>query len=89
MLKLDVEGYEDRALLPLLRSKARAEWPRVVMIEVDHRPDWKEDCLAEMMDLGYRETGSTGANIVLELSGHPASGSKTAGAAQDLDGRSA
>ncbi len=67
VLKLDVEGYEDQAILPYFRTQPRHSWPRVVMIEVDHQPEWKEDCLAEMAVIGYREIGTTGANIMLEL----------------------
>ena len=67
ILKLDVEGFEDRVLLPFLRHAEESLWPRVILLEINCRPYWSEDCLAELESRGYRVTGRTNDNMVFEL----------------------
>lgn len=67
VLKVDVEGFEDRVVLPYLRTAARDMWPRVVMLETNCRPHWAEDCTKVLEDLGYRPAGATEDNTVFEL----------------------
>lgn len=67
VLKIDVEGFEDRVVLPYLRSEPKAAWPRVIMIETNCRPHWAEDCTSELEILGYRAAGETEDNTVFEL----------------------
>ncbi|MEP4029914.1 FkbM family methyltransferase [Roseibium polysiphoniae] len=67
VLKVDVEGFEDRVVLPFLRTSDRALWPRVIMLETNCRPHWAEDCTSELEALGYRAAGSTHDNTVFEL----------------------
>lgn len=67
VLKIDVEGFEDRVVLPYLRSEQQSVWPRVIMIETNCRPHWAEDCTSELEALGYRATGETKDNTVYEL----------------------
>jgi FkbM family methyltransferase len=59
VLKIDIEGYEDRALLPFFASAPRELWPRRILIERnDHL--WEEDCVAQMLKLGYQEIWAKG-----------------------------
>lgn len=67
VLKIDVEGFEDRVVLPYLRSEQKSAWPRVIMIETNCRPHWAEDCTSELETLGYRAAGATEDNTVFEL----------------------
>ncbi|MBO0346451.1 FkbM family methyltransferase [Roseibium sp. CAU 1637] len=67
VLKVDVEGFEDRVVLPFLRTADRVLWPRVIMLETNCRPHWVEDCTSELEILGYRAAGSTTDNTVFEL----------------------
>jgi FkbM family methyltransferase len=53
-LKIDVEGYEDRVLLPFFREAPQSLWPRAVVIEHIHPEGWLDDCLAELAARGYR-----------------------------------
>lgn len=62
VLKVDVEGYEDRVLLPYLRGCARADWPRVIMLELNCRTHWAEGCLPFLEASGYRCVGETEDN---------------------------
>ncbi len=67
VLKVDVEGFEDRVVLPFLRHADRSLWPRVILLETNCRPYWSEDCLHELATRGYKVTGQTNDNMVFEL----------------------
>ena len=64
-LKIDVEGFEDEALLPLFEEEHRALWPVAVLIEVAHQTIWKTDITALLSDLGYRVRARTAENLLL------------------------
>lgn len=68
VLKIDIEGYEDRALVPFFRTAPVSLWPRLILIEKDHAARWEEDCLAALADRGYRGTWTDGSDMLLELS---------------------
>jgi FkbM family methyltransferase len=70
-LKIDVEGYEDRAILPLLRSTPISLWPRMILMEVSWRSRWKKDCVAALSQSGYREIwkGRDDRAFLLEIEG--------------------
>ena len=65
LLKVDIEGYEDRALLPLMVEESRPLWPRAVLIETVLRQHWETDCIARLTELGYTIAGDTGENLLL------------------------
>ncbi|WP_419913403.1 FkbM family methyltransferase [Hoeflea sp.] len=65
LLKIDVEGFEDRALLPLMTPEQQNYWPRAVLIETVLRRLWKEDCVGRLTELGYQIAGDTGENLLL------------------------
>jgi FkbM family methyltransferase len=67
VLKVDVEGFEDRVVLPFLRHAEKSLWPRVILLETNCRPYWTEDCLPELANRGYRMTGRTNDNMIFEL----------------------
>lgn len=66
VLKIDIEGYEDRALVPFLRTAERSLWPRLILIEKDHAARWETDCLAALHDAGYRDVWTDGSDLLLE-----------------------
>ncbi len=66
-LKIDIEGYEDRVLVPFFTQAPQSLWPRAVVIEHLSRADWKSDCIADMRARGYHETGKTRSNTFLAL----------------------
>lgn len=67
VLKVDVEGFEDRVLLPFLRAAPKTLWPCVILIETNCRPHWAEDCLPALSAAGYIPAGETKDNMVFEL----------------------
>nr|WP_244318562.1 FkbM family methyltransferase [Roseibium hamelinense] len=71
IMKLDVEGFEDRALLPFLEQAPRSIWPATLLLETNCRPHWIKDCLPALKSAGYHITGETKDNMVFQLkNGH-------------------
>jgi FkbM family methyltransferase len=64
-LKIDIEGFEDRALVPFFRDAPQTLWPRAVVIEHLSRDEWREDCIAHMRARGYAEARKTRSNAFL------------------------
>jgi FkbM family methyltransferase len=64
-LKIDIEGFEDRALIPFFEQAPPALWPRAVVIEHLSANEWLDDCIADMRARGYAETGKTRSNTLL------------------------
>ncbi|MEM6847180.1 MAG: FkbM family methyltransferase [Pseudomonadota bacterium] len=66
-LKIDVEGFEDQALLPLLDAFDRDRWPRAVALETLHCGIWRQNCLLELIKKGYSLRRETVENALLAL----------------------
>ena len=64
-LKIDIEGFEDRALVPFFQEAPQTLWPRAVVIEHLSRSEWQQDCIADMLTRGYAEAGRTRSNTFL------------------------
>jgi FkbM family methyltransferase len=64
-LKIDVEGYEDRVLVPFFRDAPESLWPKAVAIEHLERKAWRDDCIADMVARGYAIAGKTRSNTLL------------------------
>jgi FkbM family methyltransferase len=64
-LKIDIEGFEDQALIPFFSEAPPVLWPRAVVIEHLSRGEWQQDCIADMVARGYREVGRTRSNTLL------------------------
>ena len=65
LLKIDVEGFEDRALLPLFDQAPVPLWPKAIQIETVLSTLWRRDCLTELADRGYLRAGETAENVLL------------------------
>lgn len=65
LLKIDIEGFEDRALLPLMTPENKSLWPKAVLIETVLKEHWQEDCVEHLKSLGYTIGGNTGENVLL------------------------
>ena len=64
-LKIDVEGFEDRVLTGFFAQAPQPLWPRAVVIEHLSRKEWQQDCIDDMIALGYREERKTRSNTLL------------------------
>ncbi len=65
LLKIDIEGFEDRALLPFMANDNKSRWPAAVLIETVLRQHWQADCVAELTERGYTIAGDTGENLLM------------------------
>jgi FkbM family methyltransferase len=70
IMKIDVEGYEDRVLPPYLASVEPARWPRSIIIEHANQESWEIDCLADCERRGYRRISKTRWNAIIEKDAH-------------------
>jgi FkbM family methyltransferase len=67
VMKIDVEGYEDRVLPPYLGDVRPDRWPRAVILEHLSRARWGLDCIADCRGRGYEVLFVTRNNTVLAL----------------------
>jgi len=66
VLKIDIEGFEDRALVPFLASAPDALLPRAVLLETDVAEHWRSDCAAALAANGYTLLAETTANAIYQ-----------------------
>lgn len=64
-LKIDVEGFEDRVLVPFFKQAPPTLWPRAVVIEHLSQKEWREDCIADMVARGFAIIKKTRSNTFL------------------------
>jgi hypothetical protein len=63
-LKIDVEGAEDRVLVPFLRDAPPSLWPRLIVIE-DSSAEWSTDLFALLKAKGYEVSSRSKQNVML------------------------
>jgi hypothetical protein len=63
-LKIDIEGYEYRALQPFFKHCSKELWPKRISIE--HLGD-KSDIETLLIDIGYNFRGKTRSNAFYSL----------------------
>jgi len=66
-LKIDIEGHEDRALLPYLEKSPAVMHPESIVIEHLSRNSWKTDCIEYLVERNYRLVDATRNNSMLVL----------------------
>jgi len=65
-LKIDVEGAEDKVLVPFFRDAPEALWPGLIVIE-DSSAEWSTDLFALLASKGYEVSSRTKQNVMLRL----------------------
>jgi FkbM family methyltransferase len=63
-LKIDVEGAEDKIVVPFFRKAPEELWPNLIIIE-DARDAWHEDLFALLAKCGYAITTRSKLNVML------------------------
>ena len=64
ILKIDIEGFEDRVMHPFFSAAPKSLFPEYIIIE-NNIEEWEIDCIAEMTSLGYQVIMANKANIAL------------------------
>lgn len=67
VLKIDIEGFEDRALYPFLQAAPKTILPSHILIETLHQTLWQHDLAAKLVALGYEIRFETPENRLLSL----------------------
>ncbi len=62
LIKIDIEGAEDRALIPYLEKLPKELYPTYIFMEHTHADCWERDLGEYLIDVGYVEKSQTGAN---------------------------
>lgn len=65
-MKVDIEGMEDRALIPFYETAPQGLWPKRLVIEHAHRDEWENDLINYLLNQGYQQFKRTRANTLLE-----------------------
>ena len=68
-LKIDVEGHEDKALLPFLSTAPDSLLPTGVLMEISHGDKWQGDMMQALADRGYRVKKQTRLNTLFDRAG--------------------
>jgi FkbM family methyltransferase len=63
-LKIDVEGAEDKVLVPFFRDAPAALWPGLIVIE-DSSAEWSSDLFALLASKGYQVSSRSRQNVML------------------------
>lgn len=63
-LKIDVEGAEDKVLVPFFRDAPAALWPGLIVIE-DSSAEWASDLFALLASKGYQVSSRSRQNVML------------------------
>ncbi len=56
-IKIDVEGFEDKVLLPYLAAVSRDLYPRAVILEANIE-SWQGDLIGALKTAGYQTSGA-------------------------------
>ena len=65
VMKIDVEGFEDRVLVPFFETANESSWPKVILLEINCREYWKTDVVEYLSSIGYRAKEETVDNLLL------------------------
>jgi FkbM family methyltransferase len=66
-MKIDIEGHEDRALVPFLQDAPKELWPKRIVLEHAHEKLWQLDLNKVLTQSGYTLLRKTRANSLLQL----------------------
>ena len=67
IIKIDIEGMEDRALFPYFEAITKDQYPKLIVMEDGINAQWERDILSWLLANGYHAAARTRGNIMLEL----------------------
>ncbi|MCE2566306.1 FkbM family methyltransferase [Komagataeibacter sp. FNDCF1] len=65
VLKIDIEGYEDKALLPFLATAPASLLPDHIIMEYSERDRWQSDLMSKLKQVGYLRKARSRGNILM------------------------
>ena len=66
-LKIDIEGYEDRALIPFFNTAKKSLFPKNILLEHSSSNRWKKDLIKFLFKKGYKVVFKNKSNLALTL----------------------
>jgi len=66
-LKIDIEGYEDKALIPFFRNAKKSLFPKNILIEHSGKQFWRNDLIKFLLKIGYKKVFKNKSNLALSL----------------------
>ncbi len=67
IIKIDIEGMEDRALFPYFEAIKPENYPKLIVMEDGINSHWERDILSWLLTNGYESTARTRGNVMLAL----------------------
>lgn len=67
IIKIDIEGMEDRALFPYFEAIKPEYYPKLIVMEDGINGQWERDILSWLLANGYNSTERTRGNVMLTL----------------------
>jgi FkbM family methyltransferase len=65
-LKIDIEGFEDQALMPFFANAPKSLWPKLLILERSDK-DWRDDLMTCLKAKGYVSRHVSKRNYVMDL----------------------
>ena len=65
VLKIDVEGFEDRVLFPYFRTLDKNLYPRLILMEDSSQKNWEQNIFEWLLANGYRVLTRTRGNTLI------------------------
>ena len=65
VLKIDIEGFEDKALFPYFEKLEKKFYPRLILMEDSSQTEWGRNILEWLIANGYRVLARTRGNILI------------------------
>lgn len=67
VIKIDIEGMEDRVLFPYFKMIKRESYPKLIIMEDGIDSLWERDILSWLLANGYKTKERTRGNVMLTL----------------------
>jgi len=67
LVKIDIEGFEDRALFVFFKYAKKELYPQYIIIEHANKKNWKINILEYLLKIGYRTLWKNNNNSIIEL----------------------
>ena len=67
IIKIDIEGMEDRALFPYFEAIKPENYPKLIVMEDGINSHWERDILSWLLANGYESAARTRGNVMLAL----------------------
>ena len=66
-LKIDIEGYEDRVLIPFFKVCKKKLFPKNIILEHSMKIYWKTNLIKFLEKKGYKKIFKNNSNIIFTL----------------------